>query len=130
MVPEEAAEVGRVGEAEVVGDRAGGPPGVVEQTASFEQAALVEDLPRSGACGGPGGPAEGSYGTAEQPGVVVDAVEFAVVQLQGVQESFVDRLPSGDAAQGVVVAATGACVRSGEPARRSSRASRRLHRRA
>jgi hypothetical protein len=130
-VPEEAAEVGRVGETGVAGDRAGGPPGVAEETARFEQAALIDDLPCSGAEGGPGRAAEGSCGTTEQPGVVVDAVQLAEVQLQGVQESFVDRPSCRDVARGgVVSAATGAAVTAGELARRSSRASRRLRRRA
>jgi hypothetical protein len=43
-VTEETAEVGGVGEAEAGGGRVGGPLGVVEETARFEQSPFVDDL--------------------------------------------------------------------------------------
>lgn len=123
-VAEEATEVGGVGKAQVGGDGAGCPAATAEQAAGFEEAALVDHLPCSGAVGGPGGSGEGADRAAEQAGVVVDVVQLAEVQFQCVEEAPVDRgAPTARAVSG------GGAV-SGRWARRSSRDSSRLRRSA
>lgn len=86
-VAEEAAEVRGVGEAEVYGHSAGVPPGASEQAPGFDQAPLVDEFTYPLAGGVPGGAAEGADRAAEQLGVVRGLVQFAKVQLQGVQEA-------------------------------------------
>lgn len=93
-VAEEAAEVGGVGKAQMVGDGAGCPAGAVED------AAFVDHPPCSGAGGGLCGAGERADRAAEQAGVVVRVVQFAEVQFQRVEELSVDRGAPSSAAGG------------------------------
>src|ERR1044072_744095 len=86
-VAEEAAEVRGIGEAEVHGHGTGIPLGASQQAPGFEEAPLVDEFTYSLAGGVLGGAAEGADRATEQLGVVRGLVEFAEVQLQGVQEA-------------------------------------------
>jgi hypothetical protein len=71
------------------GHSPGIPAGISQQAPGFQEAPLVDELAYSLAGGVPGGAAKGADGTAEQLGVVRGLVQFAKVQLHGVQEASV-----------------------------------------